>query len=74
MSQIKNILNHLKSGSSITATEALNLFGCFRLAARIHDLRNQGHWIQSVESREGNKSFAEYRLIKTNHTDKVASV
>ena len=74
MSQNQDILRHLKAGNSITPLDALNLFGCFRLAARIYDLRLQGHWIQSLEAREGNKSFAEYKLIKTNRTNRVASV
>ena len=37
-SQCSAILEHLKKGLSITPLEALSLCGCFRLAARIHDL------------------------------------
>jgi hypothetical protein len=40
--QCKQVLSHLRSGQSITPLEALNLYGIFRLASRIHDLRNQG--------------------------------
>jgi hypothetical protein len=32
----------LLNGYYITQLEALNMFGCFRLAARISDLRNEG--------------------------------
>lgn len=32
----------LKAGKTLTSLEALNLFGCMRLASRIHDLREQG--------------------------------
>lgn len=32
----------LLSGGSITALEALRDFGCYRLASRISDLRNEG--------------------------------
>lgn len=41
-SQNKRILEHLLSGKSITALEALNLYGCFRLSGRIYDLRKIG--------------------------------
>ena len=33
------ILNHLKQGYIVTPVSALHLFGCFRLAARINNLR-----------------------------------
>jgi hypothetical protein len=36
------VLAHLRR-KSITPLEALNLYGCFRLAARIYDLRQKGH-------------------------------
>jgi hypothetical protein len=45
-SQNKMILAHMMGGKRITALEALNLFGCLRLASRINDLRNQGFIIQ----------------------------
>jgi hypothetical protein len=43
--------------------EALQQFGCFRLAARIHELRNQGWQIaeRMVETSSG-KRVAEYSL------------
>ncbi len=37
------ILRHLQSGKTITAIEALELFGCFRLTSRIYDLTQRGH-------------------------------
>lgn len=36
------------SSGGITSLEALNQFGCLRLSARIKDLRDRGHKIQSV--------------------------
>lgn len=45
--QSKAILAHLQQGNTITGIEALNAFGCFRLPARILDLKNQGHKIIS---------------------------
>ena len=41
-SQCTQIKNWLKRGYKLTALEALELFGCMRLASRINDLRKQG--------------------------------
>jgi hypothetical protein len=59
--QAGRILEHLRAGNCITALEALDAFGCFRLAARIHELRRDGWGIQerTVETR-GGKKVAEY--------------
>ena len=38
MSQAQRIADHLKAGHTLTPLEALDLFGCNRLAARIHDI------------------------------------
>ena len=46
-SQCRNILEHLKHGFTITALEALDEFGCFRLASRISDLKKGGVPIDS---------------------------
>jgi len=40
-SQNKEIRKHLESGNSLTPLDALSLFGCFRLGARIHDLKHK---------------------------------
>lgn len=45
MSQTQMILAALKRGRALTPLEALNEFGCFRLAARVDELRQQGHAI-----------------------------
>lgn len=39
-SQNRKIRKYLESGKCITSLEALNLFGCMRLASRIWDLRD----------------------------------
>lgn len=62
MSQKSRILNHLKTGQAITQIEALNLFGCFRLASRIEELRSQGYDIKTVMIDYNNKRFAKYIL------------
>ena len=38
--QTKSILAYLLTGKSLTPIDALNLFGCFRLGARIWDIRH----------------------------------
>jgi len=60
MSQCSNILKHLEEGKSITPIDALNLFGVFRLAARISDIRNAGHEITTKSVKVNNKEFASY--------------
>lgn len=62
-SQSDQILAHLQRGRALTQLDALNLFGCFRLGARIWDLRRRGHRIESrtIETPSG-KRVSEYRL------------
>jgi len=48
--QNAQILHHLKQGKTISPVEALNKFGCFRLAGRIFDLKKDG-WPISCERR-----------------------
>jgi hypothetical protein len=61
--QASRILAHLRAGNRLTALEALEKFQCFRLAARIHELRREGWQIdeQTVETPSG-KRIAEYSL------------
>ena len=64
MTQTQRILIYLKTGKSLTPLEALNKFGCFRLAARIADLRSQGHTIWTNYVQKDKKIFAAYKLSK----------
>jgi hypothetical protein len=60
-SQNALIKGWLLNGYSITQLEALNQFGCFRLAARIADLRNQGFKIDTkIVTLENGKRVAMY--------------
>lgn len=61
-SQAHQILEYLKQGNAITPLDALRLFGCFRLSARIADLRDCGHSIAMARKNENGKTFAECRL------------
>ena len=59
--QNQRILTYLKSGKPLTPITALNRFGCFRLAARIADLRKDGHTIFTETVTKNKKAFASYR-------------
>ena len=64
-SQCDMIAAWLEQGRTITTLEAINRFGCIRLASRINDLRNRGMNIQTnkVKTNTG-KIVAEYTLAK----------
>lgn len=47
MTQCDKILFHLQTIGSITPVEALDQYGCFRLAARVADLKAEGWPIAS---------------------------
>jgi hypothetical protein len=61
MSQCEQILGMLKRGP-VTAMDALQHAGCFRLAARIADLRQQGHHIETETIEVNGKHIAQYQL------------
>ena len=42
MSKTSRIRSWLRPGRALTPVEALNRFGCMRLAARIHEFRAEG--------------------------------
>ncbi len=61
--QAGRILRFLQEGHRLTPLDALELFGCFRLAARVHELRREGWAIaeRTVETASG-KRIAEYSI------------
>ena len=63
--QCEQILQRLKTGRTLTPVDALNDFGCFRLAARVKDLRDCGHDIVTIRESQGEKTFARY-LLRSN--------
>lgn len=63
-SQTVLIRKHLESGKTITPLEALSMYGCLRLGARIYDLRQDGLPVKTEIKRNGRKRFAEYSLLK----------
>ena len=67
MTQTNQILDHLKAHRTITPLDALRLYGCMRLGARIWDLKRMGHRIRSEIVTDVNRNgepvrFAQYTL------------
>lgn len=61
--QLDHLRDHLKKGLSISPLEALGLYGVFRLAARMKELRNAGWDINTDIKRDINgKVYATYKL------------
>lgn len=64
-SQNALIKGWLLNGYSLTQLEALNQFGCFRLAARIADLRDQSlNVVTDMVTLENGKRVARYFIKK----------
>ena len=71
MTQCERILRHLQDYGSITQAEAVTEYGCYRLGARIWDLKAQGVPIKSEtvtgKNRYGGRTcFARYSLEHSN--------
>lgn len=63
-SQCDMIAAWLKEGYSITSLEALNRFGCMRLASRICDLKERGMNIgKKIVTLPNKKRVCEYFLL-----------
>jgi hypothetical protein len=63
MTQNQWILDNLRRGP-ISPIDALQGCGCFRLAARVQELRQDGHIILTERAQANGKQFAQYILIK----------
>lgn len=66
----KKVLDHLKSGRTITQQEATILYGTSRLSSIIFNLRGEGFPIEtemiSVKDRFGDKcEVAKYKMVET---------
>ena len=71
MTQNDAIRAHLESGRTITPLDALRDYGCFRLAARIDDLRRTGLCITTEYEHRNGKKYASYRLITPRVTTDI---
>ena len=66
LSQNMLILDWLLRGNTITPIQALNMFGCFRLGARIFNLRRLGHKIAGKRVKVADKTFVQqYQMEKS---------
>lgn len=63
MSQTEAIRRHLEAGEPLDGLTALERYGCFRLAARVEELRRAGLAIDAdIVTSENGKRFARYRM------------
>ena len=66
--QLQQVLDHLKQFKTITAIEALERYGCFRLSAVILKLRDAGYDIVTLRERNsqrtGTHARYEYRGVE----------
>ena len=60
MTQTEQIFDHLKRNGSIDPMTALREYGCFRLAARVAELREAGHDVKTQMISRGEKRHARY--------------
>lgn len=65
ISQRELIKKHLNKRGSITSWDAIKLYGCTRLSAKIYDLRNEGMKIRTEHVTKKNRygymvTFAKY--------------
>lgn len=65
-SQTDLILSYLlrKKSNTLNPVEALRMFRCMRLGARIYDIKKRGYRIETKFVKNGNKRYANYRLIQ----------
>lgn len=71
MAQKEMILDYLERNGSITQKEAIDHLGCYRLPARIGELKHMGHHIRRTMVQSTNRfgtpiSFAKYSLERKN--------
>jgi hypothetical protein len=70
MSQKERILQHFKSGNTITSLEAYNELGVTQLATRIYELKAEGHPILSDRIKVTNR-FDEQCMVSKYYLAEV---
>lgn len=76
MTQNERIVEYLQTHQGITTKEAMLKLGVYRLASRIHDLREEGYRFATLKREEPNRygevtRFTEYRLIKEDEYESI---
>lgn len=59
LTQDEEILQYFALGHTLSQKDAIEIFGCYRLSAVVHRLRELGHQIENIS----NKRYAIYKLI-----------
>ena len=58
MSQVDMVMDYMQAHGSITQSEAIEAFGCYRLGARIADLKERGVAVGRIME-EGQNRFGD---------------
>ena len=67
LSRSQRLLNHLLRGRTVSGTQALTMFGIYRLSAIIFNLRQKGFTIETkMITRKGTR-YGVYHLTGTPH-------
>ena len=71
MTQAERVLDYLESGNTITTLNAFTELGITRLAARIYELKEEGHDVKSKRIKVTNRydeqcSVSEYYMESDN--------
>lgn len=69
MNQTEMILDYIQKNGSITPLEALTEIGCFRLGARIWELRAMGIPVEMEMVEQNGKRYAKYYMKKSRPAD-----
>lgn len=64
MTQNERILHHIETHGSITQLEALQEYGCMRLASRITDLKRKGVKIKRITETSRNRYGEKIRFAR----------
>ena len=66
--KIDHLRKHFRTGRSLTQLEALALYGVFRLAARVKEMKDDGWNLVTTIKRDPNGCpYAEYQLVTNDH-------
>jgi len=65
ISQKQRIKQHLQKGKTITQMQALRKWRCFRLSARINEIRNDGIDVRTtmVDNSHNSGAHAKYKIV-----------
>ena len=72
MNQTEMILDYIQKNGSITPLEALQELGCFRLGARVWEIRSSGIPVEMEMVEENGKRYAKYYIKKSRPADGTA--